>query len=210
MDYIIYSKDDPEIGLRRMLKALIKIFLNRERTCHIALAGGKTPMDLYKSLSKENLPWAKIKFYLTDERYVPLQSEQSNYRNIREALGEKAKIVFFKTEMPPEESAIDYSFQLPDRLHITILGVGEDGHTASIFPGIECEDVSPKVCISEGPDGLIRLSLKEEYLKNSCLVIFFLKGEKKRRALDLMLKGEKIPAGRIRGSLKTYIFTDLL
>lgn len=209
-DYMVHSRKNPEISLKSLLKKLIKLFLKKEKLCHIALAGGKTPMDFYRSLSKESLPWTKIKFYLTDERYVPLSSEQSNYRNIRESLGEKAKIAFFKTEMLPEESAIDYSFQLPERLHITLLGVGEDGHTASIFPKVECRDVSPKVCISEGPDGLLRLSLKEEYLNRSCLVIYFLKGEKKKRALELMLKGENIPASKIKGTLRTYIFTDLL
>ena len=103
-----------------------------------------------------------------------------------------------------------HSLQLPERLHIALLGVGKDGHTASLFPKVECEDVSPKVYLSKSPDGLLRLSLKGEYINRSCAVIFFLKGEEKRKALEAMLRGEDIPASRIRGSLKTYIFTDLL
>ncbi len=208
--YSIYSKTEPERALKCLLKKLIGLFLKRERTCHIALAGGKTPLNLYRELSKESLPWHKIKFYLTDERYVPFTSTLSNYRMIRESLGDRARVNFLKTEMLPQECAMDYSFQLPDRLHISLLGVGSDGHTASLFPSSGCEDISPKVCISKDPEGIIRLSLKEDYLNSSCVVVFFLKGEEKRRAFEGMLRGDNIPASRIRGRLRTYVFTDLL
>ncbi len=205
----LYRCDEPERPLKKLLTRLVKLFLRTERTCHIALAGGKTPTKLYRLLSRENLPWNRLKFYLTDERYVPLGSELSNYKNIRENLGERAKIVFFKTEMDIEECAIDYSLQLPERLHIALLGVGADGHTASLFPSSECRAVSPKVCISQSPDGLLRLSLTEEYLKSSCVVFFFLKGEEKKEVLERLLRGENMPAGRIRGVLKSYVFTDI-
>ncbi|MFN3947559.1 MAG: 6-phosphogluconolactonase [Aquificaceae bacterium] len=209
-EYRVYSKTEPEELLKGLLKRLIGLFLEKEKTCHIALAGGKTPIDLYRELSKENIPWHRVKFYLTDERYAPLTSPLSNYRMVKESLGGRAKVSFFKTEMPPEECAMDYSFQLPEKLHIALLGVGSDGHTASLFPSTECKDVSPKVCISQDPEGLLRLSLKEDYLKNSCVVIFFLRGEEKRKAFEGMIKGDNIPASKIKGRLRTYIFTDLL
>ncbi|MEN3028040.1 MAG: 6-phosphogluconolactonase, partial [Aquificaceae bacterium] len=65
-----------------------------------------------------------------------------------------------------------------------------------------------KVCLSTS-DGLLRLSLTESYLNLSCVVLFFLKGEEKGRALQGMLSSENLPAGRIKGELRTYIFTDL-
>lgn len=207
---VIFSSSGVDVLLLRFLRRLFGAFLRGERVCHVALAGGRTPAELYRMLSSERLPWDRLRFYLSDERYVPLSSGQSNYRMIREALGNRARVAFFKTEMSPEECAMDYNLQLPERLHIALLGVGADGHTASLFPGAECTDVSPKVCISRSPDGLLRLSLKEEYLNSSCVVVLFLKGEEKRNALEAILRGEDMPAGRVRGRLKTCIFTDLL
>lgn len=205
----VFSSEKVDALLLSLFTKLVGLFLRKNRVCHVALAGGETPKEFYRMLSLSRLPWERIRFYLSDERYVPISSELSNYRAIRESLGERAKIAFFKTEMQAEECAMDYSLQLPERLHIALLGVGEDGHTASLFPDSQCVDASPKVCISRSPDGLIRLSLKEEYLNLSCVVIFFLKGEKKRWALEALLRGQNIPAGRIRGTLKTYVFTDL-
>ncbi|MDW8433696.1 MAG: 6-phosphogluconolactonase [Aquificaceae bacterium] len=210
MKLFSFLEDKTDRALTRFLKRLIILFLKKERVCHVALAGGRTPIELYRLLSKEKLPWERLRFYLSDERYVPLSSELSNYSVVKSALGDRAKLSFFKTEMMPEECAMDYSLQLPERLHIALLGVGADGHTASLFPNVECKKVSQKVCISRSPDGLLRLSLSKEYLNLSCLVVFFLKGEEKREALRSMLKAENIPAGEVRGGLRTYIFTDMV
>lgn len=207
--YLLYSKSQPEKGLKVFLKRLFRFFLKKERVCHVALAGGRTPLELYHLLSEEKLPWDRLRFYLSDERYAPLNSELSNYNSVKRALGKRARLAFFKTEMPPEECALDYELQLPERLHIALLGVGADGHTASLFPETECREVSQKVCLSRSPDGLLRLSLTEKYLNLSCVVLFFLKGEEKRGALNAMLRAENLPAGRIKGQLRTYIFTDI-
>jgi len=80
-----------EKKLLRLFVRLIKTFLKNKERVHIALAGGKTPMPFYRMLSLEGLPWERLYFYLTDERFVPLNSPQSNYKNIRENLGAKAK-----------------------------------------------------------------------------------------------------------------------
>jgi hypothetical protein len=91
-----------ERKLLRLFLRLIKIFLKNKERVHIALAGGKTPMPFYRMLSLGCLPWERLYFYLTDERFVPLNSPQSNYKNIRENLGAKAKIIYVNTELPLE------------------------------------------------------------------------------------------------------------
>ncbi|RMH03906.1 MAG: 6-phosphogluconolactonase [Aquificota bacterium] len=205
----VVSAKNIDLILARFLERLFDLFLKGSKVCHVALAGGQTPMEVYGLLSKKNLKWDRLRFYLSDERYVPLDSELSNYRNVSSSLGRRAKITFFKTDMDIYECGVDYSLQLPERLHIALLGVGRDGHTASLFAGVECEKVSPKVCISLAPDGTRRLSLTEEYLNTSCIVIFFLKGEEKAQVLKELLQGKEMPASKISGAIKTYIFTNI-
>ena len=105
-----------EKKLLRLFVRLIKIFLKNKEDVHIALAGGKTPMPFYRMLSLEYLPWERLYFYLTDERFVPLNSPQSNYKNIRENLGAKAKIFCVNTELPLRDACVDYSQKLPQHI----------------------------------------------------------------------------------------------
>ena len=84
----------------------------------IALAGGKTPMQFYQLLSKQALPWEGYLFFLTDERLVSLNSPQNNYKNIRENLGEQARIFPFNTDLPLEQACVEYSKILPESLDI--------------------------------------------------------------------------------------------
>jgi len=146
-----------EEKLLRLFVRLIKIFLKSKERVHIALAGGKTPMPFYRMLSLECLPWERLYFYLTDERFVPLNSPQSNYKNIRENLGAKAKIIYVNTGLPLRDACVDYSQKLPQSLDVCLLGVGEDGHTASLFPNSPCLAITPKVCTSVAPDGTQRV-----------------------------------------------------
>lgn len=97
--YLFYSDPQPERALRSFLKKLFMCFLRGSRVCHVALAGGRTPLELYRMLSSEKLPWDRLRFYLSDERYVPQGSEFSNYSSVKRALGERSRLAFFKTEM---------------------------------------------------------------------------------------------------------------
>lgn len=202
---IIVSKT-PHLRALNLLKRLISLNLSKKQTCHIALAGGKTPLELYRTLSSTDLRWEKVYFYLGDERYVSIDSELSNYRSIRETLGHRAKIRFFKTELEPEECAMDYSAQLPENLDIALLGLGEDGHTASLFEKITL--VTDRVCLSKSPDGLLRVSLTDKYLSSSCVVVFFFTSERKKEAFKKIINNVW-PAGSILGVSRTYIITDI-
>lgn len=100
-------------------------------TC--ALTGGSA-VKMYPLLLKESLDWSRIEFFLGDERLVPLESPDSNYRAIREALP-NVKLHPVRVELSPEHAAADYARLLPEQLDLVHLGMGPDGHVASLFPG---------------------------------------------------------------------------
>ena len=112
----------------------------------MALAGGGTPRATYEVLGTSALaaavPWAAISWYFGDERAVPPDHPESNYRAAREALFANRPEALARVHRMPgdaadlEQAARDYGELLPDPLDLLLLGIGEDGHTASLFPGL--------------------------------------------------------------------------
>lgn len=115
----------------------------------LSLCGGGTPKPVYAALAEADLPWEKVQITFGDERSVPPDHEQSNYRMAHEALLGKISIpegnIFrMRGELPPAEAAADYERRLkavaerlgePRYVHdLLLLGMGDDGHTASLFP----------------------------------------------------------------------------
>ncbi|MFZ5807465.1 MAG: 6-phosphogluconolactonase [Verrucomicrobiota bacterium] len=115
--------------------------LQRRGDFKVALAGGKTPEPFYKKLATAEWPWEATKCFITDERWVPIEKPESNYRMIYQAFyPRKIQLYRWKTELTkPEEAAADYERVLfseagrPPRFDLVILSIGEDGHTASLF-----------------------------------------------------------------------------
>ncbi|WP_448587420.1 6-phosphogluconolactonase [Thermocrinis sp.] len=194
--------DTLETKLFKLFLRLFDLFIKRKERIHVALAGGRTPMEFYRLLSQQAIPWERILFFLTDERLNP---NYSNYKSIRENLGERAHILAVDLNLPVDKACEEYSKLLPDSLDIALLGVGEDGHTASLFPKTECKNITQKVCLSTSPDGMQRISLTYDYLNLSCVVVFAMKGESKKEAYEKLIRGEDIPASRIKGRRKTLI-----
>src|ERR1700682_478333 len=118
----------------------------------IALSGGSTPRDLHLRLAspplRDQIDWARVHVFFGDERCVPPDDERSNFRMADETLLSKvpvprAQIHRMRGELPPEEAAADYERQPrqffaadPPRLDLILLGMGDNGHTASLFPGL--------------------------------------------------------------------------
>ncbi len=104
----------------------------------VALAGGSTPRPIYEALARLTLPWPRIHVWFGDERCVPPDDPESNYRMAREALLRHVPAVVHRmeAERPDRDAAAaDYAAALPDALDVVLLGMGEDLHTASLFPG---------------------------------------------------------------------------
>lgn len=105
-----------------------------------AISGGSSPKPLFALLARSTVEWREVQLYWVDERCVPADDEQSNYRMAREHLIEPAAIPAVnvhrvQTGLSPEQAAEVYGNELPDRLDLIHLGMGPDAHTASLFPG---------------------------------------------------------------------------
>jgi 6-phosphogluconolactonase len=128
----------------------------------VALAGGRTPRAIYETLGNSDLadrfPWTQAEFYFGDERAVPIDDPESNYRLARETLFRShpealGRVYRMPADAPdPDEAAARYGRRLPDPLDLLLLGIGADGHTASLFPGSEALDEKEALVVAvEGP-----------------------------------------------------------
>ncbi len=213
--YKIVREDSFEKISKKVAEVIIErseYWISGKGSFNIALAGGTTPVETYRILGESDLKWDYINFFLTDERYVPLDDERSNYKMIRKLLGEKAKIFPFDTSKDIVETCRSYSEILKKigSLDFILLGAGADGHTASLFPDTEWHDDDGYTCWTVDPTGLKRVSLSLNFINSSEETALFLTGEKKKEIFKRILAGDDIPAAKVR-SKKGYvtIFTDI-
>lgn len=135
------------IEVARLIACAAELAFNERGLFTLAIPGGSSPRRAFELLadSPASLPWSHTHVFFTDERCVPPDHEQSNYRLAHELLLSKVPLPAsnehrFRTELPPEQSAADYEEQLSSvlgeepRLDFVLLGMGEDTHTASLFP----------------------------------------------------------------------------
>jgi 6-phosphogluconolactonase len=187
-------------------------------TFRIALAGGETPAGIYARMAElaEDLPWQRVQFTFGDERCVAPSDAQSNYRMAKQSLFDRAGIaegnVFrVRGELPPEEAALEYEGKLAafaGRLNearyvhdLVLLGLGPDGHTASLFPGSPAlDEVERNVIPTIGPKPPPQRITMTFPLLNAARQVFFLVNDAaKQPVIDDILAGRNAhPAGKIR------------
>lgn len=195
------SKEELLSELCDDVKEEIKAGLRRRERFALALSGGRTPSPLLRALSKENLPWERVDVHLVDERWVPSWSEESNEKMVRERLlvnaGAKARLVALPDRGLSTQKAVVCHHQTlgggPLRLDLTLLGMGEDGHVASLFPGDQNSEQAlarenrETYCATHAPGGCRdRIGLTCEGILRSRRLGLLITGEAKRA---LYLKG---------------------
>ncbi len=198
----------------------------------LCLAGGSTPRLLYKTLSEspflEALPWTRLHWFWGDERFVPKDDELSNFNMVYEAMLSKCPIPKdnihrVKTELGnPEATAMAYEAELKsyyqsDQLDpaqplfdITLLGLGLDGHTASLFPNSPAlSERSKWVCAVVGAKPEPRITLTYPTLNSSKAVAFLVTGGDKKDIFHKIHTGNSnFPAGQIKPQGNLYWFLD--
>ncbi len=207
------------------IAATIDLALAERDRAQIALAGGTTPEAAYRHLGTEHLPWKRVDVLLGDERWVPAADPASNALLLRRSLlaeppGSLACFHPVPTELPsPEEGAAAYGALLtrlcpgdPPILDLILLGLGEDGHTASLFPGTAATGVVDRhATVSEGK-GLPRVTLTAPVLSAARQVVFLVSGEGKREALRRLLDpnepAARTPARLVRPQGPVLILAD--
>ena len=176
---------------------------------YVALAGGETPRGCYRRLAEGSvgsaLPWDRVQFYWSDERQVPLDDPASNYAMAKAALLDRLPIASGQVH-PLVDDPLPALEPLPrdpqgfPRFDVIHLGLGEDGHTASLFPGDPAlEERSAWVvavhAIKPPPE---RLSLTFPVLNAARAVLFLVQGAGKRTALaGLLARDRRLPASRV-------------
>ncbi|MDQ4127210.1 MAG: 6-phosphogluconolactonase [Actinomycetota bacterium] len=175
----------------------------------VALAGGSTPKATYEALAHDyadELDWSKVHVFFGDERTVPPDHEDSNYRMAHEALLSRVPVRSvhrMRGELPPAEAAAAYEEELreffgPDgvpSLDLVLLGLGEDGHTASLFPETSALDATDRWVVANPVLKLetTRLTLTLPVINAARNVTFLVADEGKAGALKEVLEGDADP-----------------
>ena len=189
----------------------------------LALAGGGTPLPLYRKLLDLPFPWDKTDFFWGDERCVDKLDARSNYGNAVKAFLDRIPVAEknihrIKTELPPKEAAISYAKELSEfknrtgrakLFDLVLLGMGEDGHTASLFPGSEALIEKNKLVVAVPPPvsaepAVERVTLTYPAIADSETVLFMIKGKSKK---DLLASGKSIPASRVSSKEVVWLIT---
>lgn len=174
------------------------------RPTTLVLTGGRTPLPLYRRLVSMPLPWSEMELFFGDERCVPPDHPDSNYGRAAGALLDHVRPRSVYRMRGEDCDADGYERDLRGRFgpgvpvfDLTLVGLGEDGHVASLFPGAPSLEERERLVLRVEHADHPRLTLTLPVLSASRTVLFLVSGEAKREALRQLLDGAPIPAVRV-------------
>jgi 6-phosphogluconolactonase len=224
--------ENAEALARGAAQWLLAKIQERGGTCAVCLSGGSTPRRLYEVLAVPpvvtRFPWEDVHWFWGDERFVPPDDPDSNFRMVDEALLSVAPVPRENIHpvptqgLPLPDAAAAYeavlkNFYGEDRLDpgrplfdLILLGLGEDGHTASLFPGSPALHETTRWTVGvEPPDLAPRITLTYPALESSRTVAFLVAGARKQKILARVLAGdEALPAARVLSLGEIVWFAD--
>lgn len=219
MNQVIKIFETPEL----LAESFAQYFCNevrKKKKYNIALSGGSTPKNFFKTLAEkysDKVDWEKVHFFWGDERCVPPTSNESNFKMTKENLFDRINVPVenihrIKGEDEPAKEAIRYSDEILNLLDkknglpcfdFIMLGLGEDGHTASIFPDRLDLFESDKICeaVKNPETGQQRITITGNVINNSLDGAFFITGEEKSSVVAKIINHEfdstNLPASKI-------------
>jgi 6-phosphogluconolactonase len=178
----------------------------------LAVSGGRTPWGMLAILSEhDEMPWEETTLFQVDERVASPGSEERNLTHIVLALSMENQAAIRPmpvTQRDLDAAAREYEASLPERFDLVHLGLGPDGHTASLVPGDPVLEVTDRrVAVTETAyQGHYRMTLTYPELAAARQILWLVTGPGKREALDKLVAGdETVPAGRVRNDEMTII-----
>jgi 6-phosphogluconolactonase len=231
--HVFDTIDQQALGLASSFQNMLRSYLSQKSLVNIAISGGNTPIHFFTVLNRHynDLPWDQVQIFWVDERCVPPEHEQSNYKMTRRYLLNRVNIPsqnIFRIygESKPEDESKRYSKIISDQVYMgenwpvfdwILLGLGEDGHTASLFPGskvlMNTETISD---IAYHPEsGQIRITLTLPVLNHASRITFLVSGSSKaqmvRKIIQQSHHNTDIPASMVKpskGHIDWYLDKD--
>jgi 6-phosphogluconolactonase len=200
--------DDAEAAARDVAGELAR---SAAAGSEVAVAGGSTPRRAYELAARLEANWRRAHLWWGDDRCVPPGDERSNYRLVREALLDRVAqpptVHRIRGELPPEDAAARYDEEIRSvRLDLVLLGIGPDGHTASLFPAAPALDETERAAVAADP-GLEpfvpRVTLTPWKLAEAPFVLFLVTGSDKTEAAARAFAGPpdpQTPASLVRSA----------
>ncbi|NCA72305.1 MAG: 6-phosphogluconolactonase [Sphingobacteriia bacterium] len=198
------------------ISAAAGLAIARRGRFRCVLAGGRTPLAAYRRLAESSEDWARWSLYLGDERCLPATDAQRNSHAIAQVLTERVpidprRIHWIPAERGPAIAAADYAGLIESALpfDLILLGMGEDGHTASLFPGLEVPAdvlVAPVWQAPKPPPE--RVTLTHAALAAAPLRLILITGADKRAAFTAWRGGADLPVARVAALGPTLVLSD--
>jgi 6-phosphogluconolactonase len=230
---IFKTEEEVLVNLAAYFVNIARQAIAEKGKCSVALSGGNSPKKLYEILSsprfKEQVEWPKLDFFFGDERYVPQTDSQSNYLMAKNALFgplsiDPKNIFAVDTLLPPAEAAEKYAKTIfnyfggePMQFDIVLLGLGDNAHTASLFPNTSVlSDTIPTVkAVFLEDQKVYRITFTAPLINQGRHIAFLVYGESKAIAVKQVVEGNKdfenFPAQLIRpisGNLEWFLDAD--
>ena len=203
-----------------------KLCSQKQGQVYIALSGGSTPKPIYEALAiNPHIDFERVEWFMADERCVPFESDDSNYKMIMEAFGAaqpefSEHFHFFNTTLAPEAAAREYAEELKkipeQKFDLILLGIGNDGHTASLFPNSPALHENERLAVDtineprpNAPAVRDRLTITWPAILGAKKIVMLVSGAGKKNVVEELMNGEKsgeeFPAIRLREHADCFI-----